>query len=85
MTQSESSISHESLHFTHQYPDWLLRAMMAAALHWMILWGTYELTPLTCEKHLYLPEEENVHQGGANKREMMHKLYVCTYTNQPQH
>lgn len=32
MTRSESSISNESLHFTHQYPNWLLKVMVTAAL-----------------------------------------------------
>lgn len=42
--------------------------MMATLLHQMSLWGS-ELTPLTSEKHLYLPKEEHIHQGGANDRE----------------
>ena len=62
-------ISHESCHFTHQYPDWLLPGEVAAALLWRSLWGTGDSTPLTWKKQkpVFPKQEHGRHVWGQQR------------------
>lgn len=67
VTSSVPNVSQESLEINQQYPDWLRRVAAAVASHWKTLWGSDELTPLTCEKLFFLPEVKHVQQRKVNK------------------
>lgn len=67
VTSFVPNVSQESLEINRQYPDWLKRVAAAAVSHWKSLWGSDELTPLTCEKLFFLPEVKHVQQRMVSK------------------
>lgn len=68
VTSSVPNVLQESLQINQQYPDWWRRVAAAVASHWKTLWGSDELTPLTCEQLFFLPEVKHVQQRTVSKR-----------------